>query len=132
MKNDPMRLALLPAALLAACAMTGASLAGPVALTCPAGEDAEAARLCAALDQALRQSGHRISGAGASLRLVLHAQSPRPGLLRARLTVEDGAGRHEGEEVELSVTDRASIPDSSIRALARSLLETALPDPFRN
>ena len=125
-----MRLALLPATLFAACVVTGAA-ADPVRLTCPPGDNALVAQLCAALDEVLGQHDARPEDMPWT-QLVLDAESPRPDILRARLTVESASGRHQGEEIVLSVTDRPSIPDERVRALARALLETALSQAARN
>lgn len=124
-----MRPALLPAILLAACTMSGAALAGPVDLTCPGSEDALAGRLCAAVGQELRRPDRESGGDRAALHLTLQARSPRPDLLRARLTVEEGGVRREGPELELTVTDRAAISDRQIQQLARLLLDQAFSHP---
>ncbi|MCV2446814.1 hypothetical protein [Paracoccus sp. DMF] len=114
-----MRFALLPAALLAACAMSaGAAQAG---LNCPQPGDALTARLCAALRQELDQSGTPAPP------LTLQAHSPRPDLLRARLSIGKGAARRDGPELELTVMDRADIPDRQLSQLARLLLDRTLP-----
>ncbi len=122
-----MRPSLLAAALLAACFVNSAA-ATSASLTCPKTDDAEVARLCAALEEEMRQSGgETLPQAAFSIRLILEAQSPRPDTLRARLTVESAAGRHQGDEMVLSVMDRPVIPDSEIRDFARLLLKAVLP-----
>lgn len=117
-----MRLALLPAALLAACAMSAGP--GHAGLTCPEpGPGPEAtltARLCAALKDELARS------APTAPPLLLQAESPRPTLLRARLSVGEGAARRDGPQLELTVMDRDSIPDRQLRDLARLLLDQTL------
>lgn len=123
-----MRPAFLPAFVLAALVMSGApGRAGPVALTCPEPGNAVVAQVCAALQDELRQSGHSLlPAADAPLRLRLEAESQRPDRLRARLIVEDASGRHDGDEIELSVMDRATIPEAQLRSFARLLLGEAL------
>ena len=124
-----MRPALLPAILLAACTMSGAAPAGPVDLICPGLAAALTGRLCAAVGEELRRLDRESAGESAALRLTLQALSPRPDLLRARLTVEEGGVRREGPELELTVTDRAAISDRQIQQLARLLLDQALSHP---
>ncbi|WP_323716106.1 hypothetical protein [Paracoccus aminovorans] len=124
-----MRPALLPAILLAACTMSGAAQAGSADLTCPGSEDALTGRLCAAVGKELRRLNRESAGDQTALRLTLHAHSPRPDLLRARLTVEEGGARREGPELELTVTDRAAISDRQIQQLARLLLDQTLSHP---
>lgn len=120
-----MRIAILSATLLAACVMSAcAGGAGPVKLTCPAPGHALIDRLCAALRQELEASP---PPAGKALHLTLQASSARPDLLRARLVVGDGPDRREGPEIELSVMDRATIPDSRLRPFSRLLLQQTLP-----
>jgi hypothetical protein len=122
-----MRLALLFATLLAACAVNAnAAPAGPVILSCPEAGDALAARLCAALRRELEHPKAAVAD-GETLHLTLQASSPRPEMLRARLGVGLGAARREGPELELSVVDRVSIPDSQLRQLARLLLDQTFP-----
>lgn len=124
-----MRCAPLPAALFAACVISGApGLAAPAALSCPATEDALTGRLCAAIYQELSRRGVPGGDADPSApHLTLTAHSPHPQTLLARLTPQDGATRREGAELTLSVMDRASIPDRDLQQFARLLLDQVVP-----
>ena len=127
----------LSATLLAVCILgAGAGQAGPaggvlpieqVTLNCPdTGPDtggALADRLCAALRQRLAA----MPRLGEPLELTLQVHSPRPDILRARLVAQDGTGRRDGPQLELTAMDRATIPDSQIQALARLMLDQAIP-----
>lgn len=122
----------LPATLIAVCIISaGAGQAGPaggsahmapVTLTCPDAGDALGERLCAALHQRLAA----LSPLAAPLRLTLQVHSPRPDLLRARLVTDDGTSRRDGPELDLTVMDRASIPDSQLQRLAQLMLDQAI------
>lgn len=124
-----MRYFLLPITLVAACAMSSATQAEPgaVTLVCPETPEPAVTRLCGALAQALRAGGYRLEGPGdaAKLRLLVAAEVPQPGLLRARLVVERDGSRHTGEQGELWVTDRRDIPPERIDRFARDLLAQA-------
>ncbi len=118
-----MRIALLPAIMLAVCVMTGTpGLAQPVALTCADTRQPLADRLCAALGEELRRRGHEIADGG-TMRLTLRAHSPRPDMLLARLSVETGAAHRDGPELELSVMDRLSPSGGDLTRLAQLLLD---------
>lgn len=118
-----MRFAPLFAMLVATPAMiAGPGHAAPAMLSCPPA-DALAERLCVALRQVLDQRQPT-----ALPRLTLEAGSPRADMLRARLIVGEGASRREGPALELTVMDRAVIPDSQLQRLARHLLDQTLSD----
>lgn len=127
-----MRYFLLPTILVAACAVSAGTQAGPgpITLVCPDEPDPAVTRLCGALAEALRNAGYQVDATTAALRLVVEAETPRPGLLRARLVVEQDGARKLGEKGELSVMDRAEIPPDQIDGFARDLLAYApLPKP---
>ena len=127
-----MRCALLSCVLVAACAVNGGAQAGdPISLVCPQNSQPSVARLCAALEVALHEGvDPALTGSGAPagtpLRLILEAEAPQPGILKARLAVEQGTTRRQGEQGELSVMDRATIPQDQIDHFARTLLARAL------
>lgn len=122
----------LPAILVAACAMSTGTQAGPGAITlvCPEKPEPAVTRLCGALAAALREGGYQTGTPAAPVRLVVEAETPHPRLLRARLVVEQGGSRQAGERGEVSVMDRADIPPDRIDRFARDLLAyTPLPKP---
>lgn len=128
-----MRMLALPVLFLAACGAEGGAqtAAGTVALVCPQTPAPAVLQLCDALTLALREQGYGLDQTGgASLRLVLNADSPRASVLNARLTVEQDGARTPGEDMQLMVVDRDTIPGRQIEDFARSLLRrAALPDP---
>ena len=131
-----MRFFLLPAILVAACAVSAgtapkaAPKAEAIQVVCPDAAEPSVARLCGALEAALREGGYRTGDPAAPLRLIVEAESPRPSLLRARLVVEQGGARQAGEIGDLSVMDRAEIPHDRIDGFAKALLtRTPLPKP---
>lgn len=122
-----MRLLVLPVLFLAACGADGggkATAGTAVALICPQSPAPATAQLCGALETALRQRGYALdqSGQTAPLRLILDAESPRATVLNARLTVERDGTRTPGEDMQLMVVDRDTIPDRQIDDFARTLL----------
>ncbi|KGJ05983.1 hypothetical protein IT41_04765 [Paracoccus halophilus] len=128
MKNVTMRLFLRPALVLAG-AMIGTPLAAssPVTLICPENPVPAMARLCAALEAGLRDRGYRPqAGGGAPLRLIVEADSPGPGVLNARLIVEQDGSRQVGEQGQITVIDRDSIPFAQIEQFAGTLLQRAI------
>lgn len=101
--------------------------AGPVSLVCPADAAPAVSRLCTAIGAALREDGRQLQDE-APIRLVLEAETPQPGMLKARLAVEQGGLRQLGPQGELSAMDVAAIPKDRIDGFARTLLaRTPLP-----
>lgn len=128
-----MRRFLFPLLSLAACGASGAGFAPAVdiALICPPDAGAATVRLCAAVEAGLVQRGYRISqDPEVQTRLILDAESPSAAVLSARLTVERDGKRAQGELGQLTVADRASIPETQIDQFAQALLSRApLPNP---
>lgn len=126
-----MRLLLLPLVSLMACSVSGGSPApaGKIALICPQPAAPAAARLCSALEAELVQRGYTLAQE-ADARLILDADNVNAAVLNARLTVERDGSRQIGEQLQLTVMDRATIPNAQIERFAKALLaQTALPQP---
>lgn len=128
-----MRLLLLPLVSLMACSVSGGSPApaGKIALICPQPAAPAAVRLCTALEAELVQRGYTLAqGADADARLILDADNVNAAVLNARLTVERDGSRQIGEQIQLTVMDRTTIPNAQIDRFAKALLaQTALPQP---
>lgn len=121
--GELMRVLLLPIVLLAAGMASQGNSAGPyrAELVCPQDPAPEVRQICDAVGVALREAGYDLQR-NAPLRLILEAGLSVPATLKARMTVERNGQAVTGEELMLSMTDRCSIPVTSIRKFARLLV----------
>lgn len=127
MHFTPMSATLLAACIISADAAQAGPTGGvapiePAILTCPQAGNALGDRLCAALRQRLAT----VPPLAGPLQLTLQVDSPRPHILRARLVTDDGTTRRDGPQLELTVMDRASIPDSQLQQFAQLMLDQAI------
>lgn len=127
MHFTPMSATLLAACIISADAAQAGPTGGvapiePAILTCPEAGNALSDRLCAALRQRLAT----VPPLAGPLQLTLQVDSPRPDILRARLVTDDGTTRRDGPQLELTVMDRASIPDSQLQQFAQLMLDQAI------
>lgn len=110
--------------LLAGLAMGGcAQASGNVRLDCRVQGDAAKA-LCQAVRDRLAQQDLQ-SGPAAAVQLLLEASSPVPTRLVARLSVTRAGMYQPGQQGELAVIDRGTIPQRQLDDFAAALIDRA-------
>lgn len=101
-----------PVTFLVALAMIDCAMADPPAsllIRCEAG-DAQAAVFCEAVRAQLQQQRPWPQAEAGVTELVVVTRMPRPNRMLARIDTVRRGRRHRGEQAELSVMDRATIP----------------------
>lgn len=94
-----------------------------VQLTC-LGHGTVAQALCQAVRDGLVRDGHILSEQG-DVQLRLHADLASPQRLLARLEVTGDGPHRSGEQGELSVIDRDTIPHQQLEDFAAALIDRA-------